>query len=102
MIKTRLSEQEVAELDETKQKESRKGGFKLMSVRDMGYHKLSNGITIFWHHPKRESQPGKLPDGTEIITIASPKVPVGKFGLKIDSKVVVFDTEEFRKFLRWC
>lgn len=86
MRKTKLSAEEIAELDENTQRETRKSGFSLMSVRDQGTTVLSNGSRVYWHiaKPQYYSHHRSVPDGT----------------LEIDGKL--FDAEELRKYLRWA
>lgn len=86
MRQTKLSAQEVAELDASKQADTRKSGFKLMSVRDQGNTMLSNGSRVFWHIPK--------PQGYTHYR----SIPPGTF--EIDGKL--FDAEELQKVLRWA
>lgn len=96
MRKSTLSAQEVAEMDETKQKQTRKSGFKLMSVRDRGHKKLSNGATVLWHtnNPETHSLNG--------YEITESTIPNGMFGVKFKDEIILFNAEELSKFLRWA
>ena len=77
---------ETQELEEHNRRTSRTQGYNLMSVRDAGAAKLSNGVLVRWHVPKPE-------DYTHYSSI-----PPGTF--EIDGKL--FDVEELRSFLRWA
>ena len=97
MRKSTLSEQEIAEFDEFQKKEARNAGLALVPVRDRGVAKLSNGVTVYWHHPKREHE-----EVNGITTYSTPRVADGKFGIEVDGKLVVFNAEELMKHLRWA
>ena len=84
MRKSTLSQQEIAELDEMKAKQTRGAGLSLMSVRDRGYTTLSNGKRVHWHVRKggwgnRSVQPGTI---------------------VIDD--VAYNVEELQKWIRWA
>lgn len=81
----------AAELAANDRKEKRKTGFDMMPIRDRGYKRLSNGVTILWPTDR------ELEDG-ETIT----RVPDGKFVLIVDGEYIPFDTDEFRQQLRWA
>jgi len=100
MRKTSLSQQEVAELDETKAKEARKSGLNLIPERDRGYHRLRNGVMVYWNHPTREHQPSSH-NGIEIVTKTTPRVAPGEFGIEVDGRIIRFDADELRMYLRW-
>jgi hypothetical protein len=77
---------ETQELEEHNRRTSRTQGYNLMSVRDAGAAKLSNGVLVRWHVPKPEDyhQYHYVPEGKIVIG--------GK----------LFDVEELRSFLRWA
>lgn len=97
MRKSTLSEQEIAELDEFQKKETRAAGLALMPVRDRGVAKLSNGVTVYWNHPKREHEPVN-----GVTTYSTPRVADGQFGISVDGKLIVFNAEELMRHLRWA
>lgn len=101
MRKTTYSEQDVADLDEFNKAQTRKGGFALMPVRDRGYAELSNGAKVFWHHPKREQEEAEF-DGVKVTTYTTPQVPDQHFGIEFEGKLVTFNAEELRRWLRWA
>jgi hypothetical protein len=75
-------------------KQSRKAGFNKMLERDSVMHRLSDGTVMLWSvDPKMV----KLPAGG-----TWPNIPEDKFLLVVDGKEHYFDTEEFRKWLRWA
>lgn len=87
MRNTQLRPEEIAEMDATKQKETRAMGLDLMPVRDRGWGKLRNGTLVEWHtdRPLQELEARRyVPDGMVVI----------------DNKL--YDTEELRRFLRWA
>jgi len=86
MRKTKLSQEEIAELDATKAREARNAGLKLLPVRDRGWAKLSNGLSVHWN--TKYANPVLVPDGD--------------FGIMVNGKVYRFDAEELRKYLRWA
>lgn len=100
MRKTTYSEQEIAELDETRKKEARSSGLKLMPVRDRGMARLSNGITVRWH----TSTPPKVMYETKHgdITVIDPNVTDGDFVIEHEHGRLIFNAEELRKYLRWA
>lgn len=89
MRQTTLSAGEVAEMDETKNREQRSSGFALMGSRDSGAVKLSNGILMNWHVSKPDTR------------YPYRRIEPGTFILRINGKDHVFDADEFGKFLRW-
>ncbi len=96
MRQSKFSAQEVAEMDETKQKQTRNNGFKLMSVRDLGYKKLSNGASVLWH---TDNPPTDIQNGVEV---TQGTIPEGTFGIRVDGQTILFDAEELQKYLRWA
>ena len=97
MRKSTLSKEEVAAFDDFQKKETRAAGLALIPVRDRGVAKLSNGATVYWHHPKREHEPVY-----GVTTYSTPRVADGQFGVEVDGKLVVFNAEELMKHLRWA
>lgn len=97
MRKSKLSAAAIAEMDESQRRETRASGFRLMSVRDSGRARLSNGISVFWHHPARE-----LPEVNGVTVMETARVPAGYFGIDVDGKMIIFDGEELQKYLRWA
>lgn len=93
MRKSKISAEEAhaAEKAAAERKETRNTGFSMMHTRDKGYHVLSNGVSIIW--PTRR-------EGADYEAIV--RVDEGKFVLEIDGKKTVFDTDEFRQYLRWA
>lgn len=85
MRKSSLKALELEE-EESNQRQSRNNGLSLMSVRDRGWAKLSNGSVMEWSvdSPLQELVPRR-------------QIPVGHFYL--DGKL--FDVDEFRKYERW-
>lgn len=101
MRKSKLSAAEIAEMDETKQSEAdqrklRNTGYALMSVRDRGYKKLSNGVTAIWH---TKTPPTSTQNGWEV---TQGTIPDGTFGIKTNDEIILFDAEELSKYLRWA
>lgn len=97
MRQTTYSEQEVADLNEFNRQQTRKGGLDLIPVRDRGVAKLSNGATVYWHHPKRETE-----EVNGVSMVITAKVPDNHFGIVVDDKMITFNAEELRKYLRWA
>lgn len=81
----------AAELAANERREKRQTGFDMMPIRDRGYKRLSNGVTILWPTDRK-------PRDGEAIT----RVPDGNFVLIVDGKGILFDTDEFRQQLRWA
>lgn len=82
-----LKAEEAAE----QRRQNRANGFSLMKDRDMGSHRLSNGVLMNWHVPKPK-------EGDYIWR----HIPEDGFELEIDGKRILFNTEEFRRWLRWA
>jgi len=75
-------------------RKSRQAGFEKMLERDSVMHRLSNGVIMLWSvDPKMVKTPA---GGTW------PNIPEDKFVLVIDGKEHYFDTDEFKKWLRWA
>lgn len=102
MRKSRLSAGEVAELDAFNRSETRKSGFDLIPMRDRGYADLKKGGRVHWHFKPREREPYYFPDSTKVTTYSLPCVADGEFGVEVGGKLVVFDSEELMKHLRWA
>jgi len=101
MRNTTLSAKDVAEMDEMNKSTLRKTGFKLMSVRDQGSEKLSNGATVLWHTKTPPMQTISRDDGPDI-EVYSSTIPEGFFGIEVEGKTILFNAEELRKYLRWA
>lgn len=101
-----FDEIQMAEKAKDDQKRSRAGGFGLMNVRDKGYQRLSNAVVMCWHVDKEAGKQvgGYYRDNGEWVELTTyPRdVPEGKFLLDIKGKILAFDAEEFRRFLRWA
>lgn len=93
--KSKLSAQEIAELDETKTREVRNLGLKMMPIRDIGSAQLSNGKVVRWHG-KPTPIDYETPHGA--MTITEGHVPSGTF--EVDG--TLYNAEELRKYLRWA
>ena len=100
--KSNLSADDISAQDEMKsyqQKEQRKAGFSLMSVRDSGVGR-TKFATVFWHTDNPPTQ--YIETGRGVMEVTAGTVPEGKFGIEFDGKTVLFDAEELRKYLRWA
>ena len=75
-------------------KRSRKAGFDKMLERDSVMHRLSNGAVLLWSVDPKQV---KLPAGG-----TWPNIPEDMFALVIDGKEHYFDTDEFKKWIRWA
>lgn len=98
----KMSGEEILNIERQveERRQNRANGYKLMSVRDRGWTRLSNGVRVHWNHI-----PWGVPtevEGTSIEVVNHPIVPDGEFGIEVDGKVIRFDAEELRKFLRWA
>lgn len=94
MRKTQLTSAEIEEAE--KAKEERKGGFRLMAVRDRGFAELSDGTRVRWHTDRPWID--QFMYGDTMVEIRDNTVPEGKFMINDQ----VYDAEELRKFLRWA
>lgn len=92
-MRTKQSAAEIEELElaENNRRQTRKSGFSLMSVRDRGWIKLNNGVVLEWPVDR------ELLDG-EVRSF----IPKGYFGMVTGDKKIIFDAEEFKKYLRWA
>jgi len=73
--------------------------------RDQAMQVLSNGVTMLWHVPKELNENRQVTeiDGSEVEIITYPaQVPPDSFALVIAGKKHIFNTEEFRTWLRWA
>ena len=75
-------------------RQSRKAGFDKMLERDSVMHRLSNGAMMLWSVDPKQV---KLQAGG-----TWPNIPEDKFMLVIDGKEHLFDTDEFKKWIRWA
>ena len=97
MRNSKLSIQEIAELDETKRKETRKSGFSLMTIRDRGWsvikNYLGNDVRIVWN-TTREPWPGEAIDN----------IPNGMIRIDVPkgTKSILVDVEDLNKWTRWA
>jgi hypothetical protein len=96
MKTSKLSAQEIAELDEMNQQQARNKGLALMPVRDRGKATLSNGVVVRWRGVKQPYQTFEL--NGQIWEISDQQVPEGIFIIN----GVSFEAEELRKYLRWA
>lgn len=96
MRHTQLTQEEIlaAEKAAEERKQSRKQGFTKMYERDSVMRRLSNGVTMLWHV---DPELVKTPAGG-----VWPNIPEDKFMLLIDGKEHYFNTQEFKKWLRWA
>lgn len=97
MRHAKVDAEEILKAEKAKddRQRSRKNGYSMMSQRDAAYARLRNfnggDVIMQWHVPKEQREDGLGYSG----------VPDGMFSLKIGKELVVFDAEEFRKYLRW-
>lgn len=98
--KTKLSAQEVSEMDEFKKSEFRKGGLNLISEKDRGwsvdYDATGRRVAILWHTDRK-------PDEGE----AMRRVPEGQVVLEFEGKSggkehVIFDADKLKRAIRWA
>jgi hypothetical protein len=89
MRKSKLSASEIEaqQLAEHQERSGRRDGFSMMTIRDRGWVRLSNGSVFEWP-VERELGEGE----------ARTHVPEGTFIL--DGKL--YDVDEFRKWQRWA
>lgn len=71
-------------------KNSRATGFAKMHERDKSWHRLSNGVIIAWP-VNRKIEEGEV----------RKHVPEGHFLLVINGKEILFDADEFSRWIRW-
>lgn len=93
----RQSTQKVADIEEAelaadKRKVARGTGFSMMEIRDRGWSRFKNGVVMEWH-----VDPSKYREG-----VAYTHIPAGHFVLSIKDQRILFDVDDFQKFLRWC
>lgn len=93
MTKKPMTSDEILAIEKAAddRRQNRRNGFELMDIRDQGWHRLSNGVTISWHTPK--------PTGDNYIWRY---IPEGTFELQVNGEKILFDAEEFRRWLRWA
>lgn len=72
-------------------KRGRANGYSLMKERDFGVAELSSGAVMSWHVPKPT-------EGDYVWRY----IPEDSFELRIKGKKYLFNTEEFRRALRWA
>lgn len=106
MRKTKLTFEEVqaAERASDDRKRSRSQGFAKMHERDQSVQLLSNGARMIWYVEKEANKYEGFynNDGKRVgVTTYPPNIPKDSFGLILDKKTYIFNTEEFRKWLRW-
>ncbi len=75
-------------------RKSRRAGFDKMLERDSVMHRLSNGAMMLWSVDPKQV---KLQAGG-----TWPNIPEDMFVLVIDGKEHYFNTDEFKKWIRWC
>lgn len=94
MRKAPKSEIEKAEIEASERVDRRKIGFDLMKVRDSGGYIMSNGARMNWSVPRPI-----FPD--EGIWVYPRYIPDGYFTLSFGDKELLFEKEEFMRYLRW-
>jgi hypothetical protein len=87
----------AAEKAKDDRQKSRKRGYGLMTTRDQGQVVLTNGVKMYWPVPRQEPPPGY-----KGVWVYPRAIPENQFILDVDGKEIIFDAEEFRKWLRWC
>ncbi len=107
MKKTKLTHEEILEAEkfQDNRKRTRAIGFQKMHERDQAVATLSNGAQMLWHVDKElNRQVGTMFINGKTVEIVTypPNIPEDSFGLVIDGKTHIFNTEEFRRWLRWC
>jgi len=99
MRRANLSAEEILKAEKAvdDRRNSRKRGYSKMHERDAGFAHLSNGVDMLWPVPEIWSE-----EVGGISTLNVSKVPEGYFVLKLGEKTWLFNTEEFRRHLRWA
>lgn len=96
----------AAEKAADERKQHRLAGFAKGKERDQYQKVLSNGVMMIWHVDKELNERTDeitMDDGRKVsITTYPPNIPEDKFALVIDGKEHYFDTDEFKKWLRWA
>ncbi len=98
MRTAKLSEEDILRAEKAKddRKRSRRRGYAKMEERDAGTARIRNyngsEVRMLWHIPEDRREEGLCYSG----------VSDGMFILEFAGKKLVFDAEEFRKWLRWC
>lgn len=97
--KSKLSAQEIAEIDETNRIQTRKTGFGLMSARDRGWDRVKSmsghSSHVLWHsnRPLQDYEARRdVPEGMFLLDV----VIEGK------THTLAYDVDEFRKAIRWA
>lgn len=95
MRKSSLSEAEIADLDDSTRKETRKSGFDLMSERDRGWSVVHDEqgtrVAVLWN-TKRKPQEGE----------AIRNIPEGKVVFESSEGTLVFDIDQLKRAIRWA
>lgn len=84
--------------------QNRKLGYAKMKERDEGGVFLSNGVEMRWPVDREigKSKQSITLNGKKHEVVSYPRaIPEGKFTLVLAGKEILFDTEEFRRSLRW-
>jgi hypothetical protein len=107
MRKSKLTFDEILKAEQASdaRHQSRKQGFAKMHERDQAMQTLSNGVTMLWYVDRElNKQEGTISiDGKDTeITVYPPQIPEDSFALVIEGRKHIFNTEEFRKWLRWA
>ena len=100
MRKSKHSVQEVAEMDEMKATDIRKGGLGLISVRDRGWARLDNGVVLRWHSNRPASSETEI-DG-HVVEIKNSNVPSGTLVMTTEHGDISFNAEELMRLIRWA
>lgn len=89
----KLSRDEILAIEKAKdeRQRNRRKGFSMMTVRDKGWARLSNGTAMLWHS-EAPLKPGEV----------RRNIPEGSFVLVMGGEERLFDAEEFRRWLRWA
>lgn len=111
MRKGDLTADEVLAIEKARDERTQKRNkaFGAMRERDRGYRILSNGVRMRWSAPDQKTYLGEdmfIGEGKHrrpIRYLTVPNgIPDGYFALDIKGNTYLFDTEEFRRWLRWA
>lgn len=97
-MKSKYSAQQITEMEEAKQKETRNTGFALMGTRDSGVAKLDNGVVVRWPTGRTKWRVQGHTSGGQEVEVGEHSLPAGTFMIN----GVLYDADELRKWLRWA